>query len=196
MVHQEGTGARCPRCQTPSNTLHSRYIRRPADLPCAGRAVKLELRVRRFRCQNAQCPRRTFADRLPRLLPSRARRTRRLASAQCSVALTAGAAEVPRHSAHSHRLAAALALHGLSQPVRQPDRCGTSATGRPSNRGPELAVGERNGRRGKTRPLTGGPRTLQEVRLTETGLDRVGALSLNAPSGGFDPAAEQPGPPS
>jgi hypothetical protein len=91
VIHQEGTGARCPRCQTPSNTLHGRYIRRPADLPSAGRAVKLELGVRRLRCRNAQCPRRTVAERLPCLLPSQARRTRRLASAQCAVALTAGA---------------------------------------------------------------------------------------------------------
>ncbi|WP_177233432.1 transposase family protein [Stigmatella erecta] len=48
VAHQEDTGARCPCCQTSSNTLHGRYIRRPDDLPAAGRAVRLELRVRRF----------------------------------------------------------------------------------------------------------------------------------------------------
>lgn len=91
VVHSEGTGARCPSCQTPSNAAHSSYVRHPADLPSAGRAVKLAVQVRRFFCLNAQCPRRTFAERLPRLLSPRARRTRRLATAQCAVAMTAGA---------------------------------------------------------------------------------------------------------
>ncbi|GMU03750.1 ISL3 family transposase [Corallococcus caeni] len=71
--------------------MHGSYVRRPADLPAAGRVVQLELRVRRFRCRNPECSRRTFAERPVRLLPSRARRTRRLATAQCAVAITAGA---------------------------------------------------------------------------------------------------------
>ncbi len=91
VVHPEGTGARCPSCQTPSNSVHSSYVRHPDDLSSAGSAVKLAVLVRRFFCRNAQCPRRTFAERLPRLLSPQARRTRRLATAQCAVALAAGA---------------------------------------------------------------------------------------------------------
>ncbi|RKH68110.1 ISL3 family transposase [Corallococcus aberystwythensis] len=87
----EGTGARCPACQMPSSSVHGSYVRRPADLPCAGHAVQLELRVRRFCCRNPECSRRTFAERPVRLLSSRARRTRRLAAAQCSVGVTTGA---------------------------------------------------------------------------------------------------------
>ena len=49
----------------PSRAVHSRYRRRPADLPSLGRAVRVDLRLRRFYCRNAACPRRTFAERLP-----------------------------------------------------------------------------------------------------------------------------------
>ncbi|WP_338864844.1 ISL3 family transposase [Myxococcus stipitatus] len=90
-ARMEGTGARCPSCQTPSTAVHGSYVRRPADLPAAGRVVQLELRVRRFCCRNPDCSRRTFAERPVRLLAARARRTRRLATAQCAVAITAGA---------------------------------------------------------------------------------------------------------
>ncbi|WP_434301778.1 transposase family protein [Corallococcus exiguus] len=86
-----GTGARCPSCQTPSTTVHGSYVRRPADVPAARRIVQLELRVRRFCCRNPECSRRTFAERPVRLLAAQARRTRRLATAQCAVAITAGA---------------------------------------------------------------------------------------------------------
>ncbi|WP_254623696.1 transposase family protein [Myxococcus sp. CA033] len=86
----EGTGARCPSCQTPSTAVHGSYVRRPADLPAAGRVVQLELRVRRFCCRNPECSRRTFSERPVRLLAAQARRTRRPATAQCAVAITAG----------------------------------------------------------------------------------------------------------
>jgi transposase len=81
---------RCPDCRRPSRTVHSYYQRRPAELPILGREVRLDLRVRRFVCRNAVCPRRTFAERLPALLPPRARRTRRLADAQCKVGIALG----------------------------------------------------------------------------------------------------------
>jgi transposase len=47
--------------------------------------------VRRFSCRNAKCERSTCAERLPYLLAPSARRTRRLARAQCAVGMTAGA---------------------------------------------------------------------------------------------------------
>ena len=62
--------------------VHSRYHRRPADLPSLGCAVRVTLRVRRFYCCNAVCPRRTFAERVSQLVAPFARRTRRLAEAQ------------------------------------------------------------------------------------------------------------------
>ncbi|NVJ28381.1 ISL3 family transposase [Myxococcus sp. AM011] len=53
--------------------------------------MRLELRVRRFCCRNPDCSRRTFAERPVRLLAAQAQRTRRLATTQCAVAITAGA---------------------------------------------------------------------------------------------------------
>jgi transposase len=69
--------APCPSCQQLSHRVHSYYSRRPQDLPISGHRVQLTLRVRRFRCQNRHCQRRTFAERLPELAVS-ARQTTRL----------------------------------------------------------------------------------------------------------------------
>ncbi len=67
----------CPSCQHISRRVHSYYTRSPQDLPVSGHVVQLVLRVRRFRCLNAHCPRQTFAERLPDL-PVSARQTTRL----------------------------------------------------------------------------------------------------------------------
>jgi transposase len=87
----EREGALYPSCNRRSTAPHGTYVRRPADLPSAGRSVQLKLRVRRFSCRNPACARRTFAERLPRLLPARARRTYRLAAAQGAVSRSASA---------------------------------------------------------------------------------------------------------
>lgn len=58
--------------------MHSYYNRKPADLPVSGGKVNLEIGVRRFRCLNPVCARRTFSEVLPGFLDSRARRTNRL----------------------------------------------------------------------------------------------------------------------
>lgn len=86
----EQATAACPRCDRPSGRVHSRYERRLLDLPWQGRPVMLLLRARRFRCLNAACSRRTFAERLGRLGATGARRTERLAELQRQVALAAG----------------------------------------------------------------------------------------------------------
>ena len=70
--------ALCPLCQCRSGSIHSRYMRVVADLPWAGWAVRLELRVRRFFCQNQACTRRIFTERLPGVVAPSARRTTRL----------------------------------------------------------------------------------------------------------------------
>lgn len=67
--------ARCPRCRRRSTRLHSHYERTLVDVACGGRAVTIVLQVRRFRCGNGRCPCRIFGERLPRLVPHRARRT-------------------------------------------------------------------------------------------------------------------------
>ncbi|CAM3027066.1 zinc-finger of transposase IS204/IS1001/IS1096/IS1165 [Paracoccus aminovorans] len=57
--------AGCPRCGSISDHVHSRYRRRPADVPAHGRAVEIVLQVRRFRCRAPGCPARIFAERFP-----------------------------------------------------------------------------------------------------------------------------------
>ena len=58
------TTALCPLCVHVSQRIRSSYTRHVADVPYAGRQVQLILRVRKFRCDTPDCPRRVFAERL------------------------------------------------------------------------------------------------------------------------------------
>ena len=80
----------CPSCGVTAMREHSRYVRRPGDLPCVGRRVRLQLNVRRFFCDNARCQQRTFGERLPGVATSYARRTARLAEVQRQIGLAEG----------------------------------------------------------------------------------------------------------
>ncbi|GHG63665.1 ISL3 family transposase [Streptomyces griseocarneus] len=80
-------GATCPVCGAWSNRVHGSYLRFPADVPSAGRSVVLQLRVRRFICQNASCVRRTFVEQLTGLTRRYGQRTERLRSALAAVGL-------------------------------------------------------------------------------------------------------------
>jgi len=69
----------CPCCGMQSGRVHSRYRRRLADLPIAGRAVRLMVLARRFYCTAVLCGRRIFAERFDAdVLAPWARRTARL----------------------------------------------------------------------------------------------------------------------
>ncbi|WP_309762757.1 transposase family protein [Agrobacterium pusense] len=46
---------RCPECGTTSHRVRNRYSRIIADLPCAGRRIKLHLTVRHFVCYAVHC---------------------------------------------------------------------------------------------------------------------------------------------
>lgn len=80
----------CPYCGAVSKRIHSRYVRKPVDLACAGYPVRLCLQVRRFFCENEQCKYHTFAERLPALVEPYARRTTRLAQQQMQIAFEVG----------------------------------------------------------------------------------------------------------
>jgi len=71
------TSAACPLCHVQSCRIHSNYQRTVADLPWADRAVRLLLQVRRFFCDNQDCLRRIFTERLGPAILSYARRTTR-----------------------------------------------------------------------------------------------------------------------
>ncbi|MEU7061459.1 ISL3 family transposase [Streptomyces sp. NPDC046197] len=80
-------GAVCPGCGTWSSRVHGSYLRFPADVPSAGRSVVLQLRVRRFACEDTVCARRTFVEQIPGLTRRHGQRTERLRAALAAVGL-------------------------------------------------------------------------------------------------------------
>ncbi len=58
-----GATGQCPDCRLVSARVHSRYQRRLADLPLAGRVIRIFLMARRFRCMSALCRRSIFTER-------------------------------------------------------------------------------------------------------------------------------------
>ncbi|MFO1126568.1 MAG: ISL3 family transposase [Methylocystis sp.] len=81
----------CPDCGSISARVHSHYQRRLADLPFAGRVVRMSLTARRFRCMTASCRRRIFTERFGNdVLAPRARRTARLDGLVHHLALALG----------------------------------------------------------------------------------------------------------
>jgi transposase len=82
--------ASCPLCQQPASSVHSRYQRRVADLPCGGRALTLVIHARRFFCRTPTCPRRTFRERLPALIAAGARRSHGLLAALTKIGIANG----------------------------------------------------------------------------------------------------------
>lgn len=67
--------ATCLSCGTASERVHGRYWRELADVPIAGVAARIWLRVRRFVCGNASCAVRTFAEQVDGLTRRRLRST-------------------------------------------------------------------------------------------------------------------------
>lgn len=84
------TIATCPSCQRPSSRVHSRYVRRVADLPWHGVRIRLALHTRRFRCANDLCQQRIFCERMPALVSHYGRKTVRLMDTLALIGLALG----------------------------------------------------------------------------------------------------------
>jgi len=82
--------AACPGCAVSSSSVHSHYQRHLTDLPWGTRAVRIQLTVRKFRCRNRACGRRIFTERVPDLVAAYGRHTHRLAAALRIIGLTLG----------------------------------------------------------------------------------------------------------
>jgi hypothetical protein len=119
-AHATGSGSCCPDCGRASWAIHSRYRRKPADLPSLGRKGGISLRVRRFYCRNPGYPRRTFAKRLPELVAPHARCTCRLAAAQARVGAILGGNAGSRLLHHLATPASANTLLRLVQKLPLP----------------------------------------------------------------------------
>jgi transposase len=106
----------CPVCAVFTPRVHSRYIRTLADLPWGVARVRWQLRVRKFVCTNAQCPRRIFTERLPDVVAPWARRTRHLAAWLIAIGLARGGAAGVRLS---RRLGCPLSRQTLLRMIRR-----------------------------------------------------------------------------
>ncbi|TDU73505.1 transposase [Streptomyces sp. KS 21] len=80
----------CPDCESAGTRVHSRYRRRLADRPLGGRRVALCLLVRRFFCDNTNCPRRTHVEQIGSLTRRNARRTQAVARMIQAIGLAVG----------------------------------------------------------------------------------------------------------
>ena len=89
MVQAQGDRALCPVFDQPSQRQHSRYWRTVADVTALGMHLQFRVQARRFRCVNAQCPRKIFAERLPDI-PAWARRSDRVTTLLAYIALLDG----------------------------------------------------------------------------------------------------------
>jgi transposase len=87
-----GSTAICPGCQKLARKVHSRYQRKLADLPWGNSRVILKIGVKKFFCQNQECERRIFCERLEELTTPWGRKTTRLAKKLLSMGLALGGA--------------------------------------------------------------------------------------------------------
>src|SRR5690554_4473160 len=58
----KGQTAKCTCCSKRSKSVHSSYTRKLTDLSVTGRAVKIILKVRKFRCRNSRCSQTVFSE--------------------------------------------------------------------------------------------------------------------------------------
>jgi transposase len=78
VVRARASSTPCPVSGARSQRVHSRYVRQVADLPWLEVVVRLQLQMRRFFCDQPECPRAIFTERLPGVVDPYARRTLRL----------------------------------------------------------------------------------------------------------------------
>src|SRR5262249_16717775 len=85
----------CPLCDVQTTRVHSRYTRTVADVPWGAYAVRVQVRVRKFFCDNPAGPRQIFTERLPTVAAPWARRTLRLAQHLSALGLALGGQAAP-----------------------------------------------------------------------------------------------------
>jgi transposase len=115
-TRQITASASCPDCRITSGRVHGHYWRSLGDLPSFGRPVVLLVHVRRFRCINKRCPRRTFGEGLSGIARPRARHTERLRSLHQDLGLALGGNRGARIAAQiAAPVSGATLLHRIRQ---------------------------------------------------------------------------------
>jgi transposase len=111
----------CPECRITSGRVHGHYWRSLGDLPSFGRPVVLLVHVRRFRCINKRCPRRTFSEGLSGIARPRARHTERLRRLHQGLGLAFGGNRGARIAAQmAAPVSGATLLHRIRQAANAP----------------------------------------------------------------------------
>src|SRR5258708_383157 len=111
VLASEQTDGRCPVCGHRATRAHSTYTRTLADLPWGSMRLRLHIRVHRFFCQNPQCMRKVFTERLPDFAEPSARRTNRLRDALLTIGWALGGQAGARQcAAHAMPACAATLL--------------------------------------------------------------------------------------
>ncbi len=82
--------AACPLCGQAATRVQRHYWRCLADLPWQGVPVVVRLHARRFWCDNPDCSRAIFTERVPALAAPHARRTARLAAVLTQIGFALG----------------------------------------------------------------------------------------------------------
>ena len=122
VVRANGRTSRCPDCGAGASTVHSRYLRRLGDLPLGGRAVRLIVNARRFRCSAPHCKRQIFTERFDDgAVAPWARRTARLDLLVFHLGLALGGRPGARFA---NRLMAPVSNDTLLRSVRRRGRPG------------------------------------------------------------------------
>jgi transposase len=120
-TRQITASASCPDCRITSGRVHGHYWRSLGDLPSFGRPVVLLVHVRRFRCINKRCPRRTFSEGLSGIARPRARHTERLRSLHQDLGLALGGNRGARIAAQiAAPVSGATLLHRIRQAAHAP----------------------------------------------------------------------------
>ncbi|MFA1559415.1 ISL3 family transposase [Actinomadura chokoriensis] len=83
----KAAAASCSRCEAVSGRRHGWYVRRLQDVAASGCSVRLELRVRRFRCVSSECSVNTFTEQIPGLTRPYARTTTSLRNLLTAIGL-------------------------------------------------------------------------------------------------------------
>ena len=119
-VRRTAATAACPACPRRSHRVHSQYDRCLRDEPLGGRQVTVRWRVRRFRCANRRCLRRTFAEQAPRLTRRYARHSVPCRASLEEIGLALGGRPAERLCRGLHRASSRMTLLRLVQALPLP----------------------------------------------------------------------------
>jgi len=119
-IQSTETSAACSRCGAVSVRQHSSYLRHVQDTPIGLFVVWLQLKVRRFRCDNSNCKRQTFAEQHLDLVDRRRRRTNRLLTQLVHIGLALGGAAGARLASKLAMAASASTLLRLLHQIEVP----------------------------------------------------------------------------